>query len=304
MRNELDARGRQAAANLKDAIANAKLASTPPGTPTRRRLLGAVLRPAWIVALLMLGSAVGVAMVLDSSPPATTLPPATTSTTVITTSTEAAPVVTEPAPPTTAAVIPIAPTTTEARDTKPPILEIISPEDGAELAEKKITFAGVTEPGARVFAGKYEADVDSSGEWHIVLVLSEGKNTARFVARDPAGNESEASVTVFYAVPTTTTTITEPTTSTTEKQPAEFSANAAYGSCSDTPPFDVYYGTGEPGSLVQITSEYGSGSVEVGENGQWEKKVFFETAPADTTFVVHVFDAYGREANFEFIYTP
>ncbi|MGA7282060.1 MAG: hypothetical protein WBZ40_09775, partial [Acidimicrobiia bacterium] len=88
------------------------------------------------------------------------------------------------------------------------------------------------------------------------------------------------------------------------KQPAEFSAHASYGSCSTTPPFDVYYGTGEPGSLVQITSEYGSGSVEVGENGQWEKKVFFETAPADTTFVVHVSDSYGREANFEFIYTP
>ncbi|MGA7228243.1 MAG: hypothetical protein WBZ45_08550 [Acidimicrobiia bacterium] len=302
MRNELDARGRQAAANLKDAIANAKLASNPPGTPTRRRLLGAVLRPAWIVALLMLGSAVGVAMVLDSTPAKTTLPPTTTSTTVITTSTEAAPVVTEPAPPTTAAVVPIAPTTTtEPRDTEPPILEITSPEEGAELAEKKITFAGVTEPGARVFAGKYEADVAKSGEWHIVLVLSEGKNTARFIARDPAGNESEASVTVYYAVPTT---ITEPTTSTTEKQPAEFSAHASYGSCSTTPPFDVYYGTGEPGSLVQITSEYGSGSVEVGENGQWEKKVFFETAPAATTFVVHVSDSYGREANFEFIYTP
>ncbi len=206
------------------------------------------------------------------APASQELPPATTST-ILTTSTEAAPVVTEPAPPTTAAVVPIAPTTTtEPRDTEPPILEITFPEEGAELAEKKITFAGVTEPRARVFAGKYEADVAKSGEWHIVLVLSEGKNTARFVARDPAGNESEASVTVYYAGPTTTTTITEPTTSTTEKQPAEFSAHASYGSCSTTPPFDVYYGTGEPGSLVQITSEYGSGPVEVGETANGRRR--------------------------------
>ncbi len=303
MRNDLDARGREAAAKLRAAIETAELSSVAPGSTTRRRVLGFVLRPAWAVALLMLGSAVGVALVMDTSPPTTTIP-AVTTTTIVTTTTEADAVTTEPTPPTTAVVVPVAPTTTEARDTEPPLLEVTSPENGAEFAEKKITFAGVTEPGARVFAGKYEADVAKSGEWHIVLVLAEGKNVARFVARDVAGNESEASVTVYYAIPTTTTTTTEPTTSTTEKKPAEFSANASYGSCSETPPFDVYYGSGEPGSLVQITSEYGSTSVEVGANGQWEKKVFFETAPPDTTFVVHVTDEFDRQANFEFTYTP
>jgi hypothetical protein len=303
MSNDLDARARLAATNLKAAVSAAELSSVPPGTTTHRRLLVAVFRPAWIMALLLIGSAVGVAMVLDSSPTLRPVPPVSTPTIVSPTiPSTAAP---EPAPPTTAAAaVPVAPaSTTVGQDTEPPLLEITSPENGAELEEKTITFAGVTEPAARVFAGKYEADVDSAGNWHIVLVLSEGSNVARFVARDPAGNESEASVTVYYVVPTTTTT-TETTTTTTEKELAEFTANATFGSCSETPSYDVYYGTGEPGSLVQITSEYGSGSVEVGENGEWEKKVFFETAPPDEPFVVRVSDEFGRQKEFEFVYTP
>ena len=304
MSRDLDARARQAAANLKAGIAAAALASAPPGKTTRRRVISAVLRPAWIVALLLLGSAVAAAMVVDSVPASTTVPPATT-TTILTASTAAPAAVIEPSPPTVVPVVPVvpvAPTTTAARDTEPPLLEITSPEDGAEFAKKTITFAGVTEPGARVVAGKYEAEVEPSGEWHIVLVLGEGKTVARFIARDAAGNESEASVTVYYVTPTTTPT--EPTTTTTVKELAEFSANSTFGSCSETPPYDVYYGTGEPGSLVQITSEYGSGSLEVGENGEWEKKVFFETAAPGKTFVVLVSDEFGRKASFEFVYNP
>lgn len=301
MSRDLDTRARRAAGNLKAVMSEAELSSVAPGTPARRRILLAILRPAWIIALLLIGSAVGVAMVLDSSPTPTTEAPVATTTVVVTT-TVAPTVTTEPAPPTTAAaVVPVAPTTTVAADTEPPLLEVTSPEDGAELEEKTITFAGVTEPGARVFAGKYEADVDSEGNWDIVLILGEGKTVARFVARDAAGNESEASVTVYYVPPTTTTT--EPT-KTTEPELAAFTANQTYGSCSETPPYDVFYGSGQPGSWIDITSEYGSAELQVGENGQWERKVFFETAPAGTPFGVRIADQYGRVAEFEFVYTP
>ncbi|MGD2102527.1 MAG: hypothetical protein PVG83_09865 [Acidimicrobiia bacterium] len=304
MSRDLDTRARQAAAGLKAAVSEAELTSVAPGMTTRRRLAVAILRPAWIVALLLIGSAVGVAMVLDSSPTPTTAPPPPT--TIVTT--PATVVTTVPstiAPPTTAAaVVPVAPTsTTVAPDTEPPLLEITSPEDGAEFEEKKITFSGITEPGARVFAGQYEADVDSSGEWHIVLILSEGSNVARFVARDSAGNESEASVTVYYVTPTTTTT--EPETTTTEKELAEFSANSMYEFCSDFPPFNVYYGTGEPGSWVEISSEYGSAEVVVAENGEWEKTVVFsEETPPDEPFGVRISDQYGRVKEFQFVYKP
>ncbi len=293
MSRDLDTRARQAAAGLKAVMEKAELTSTPPMAPTPKRgMFVAGLRPALVVGLLAIGSAVGVALMLDSTP----APPATTTTIAVTT-TQAPVTTTVPAGPTTIFVAPVAPvtTTTVAPDLEPPDLVITSPENGAHFSEKTITFAGITEPGARVFAGKYEADVDSEGNWSIVLILSEGANKASFTARDEAGNESEASVTVFYDVETTTTTVNEL---------AKFTAEATYGSCSLTPPYDVYHGTGEPGSLVTITSEYGSGSVEVGLEGGWEKQVFFETAPPNVTFVVTVIDEFGRQAQFEFVYLP
>lgn len=312
MPNDFEARARRATANLKSLVANAELSSSVPvAQPTRHPMVG-FLRPAWVAVLLVIGSAVAVALVLDSSPtptaPPTPIPATSTTTTAAVTTT----VTTEPVTPTTAVVAPPAPTKTAppttAPDVEPPPIRITSPEDGATLSEKTITFAGITEPGARVFAGRYEADVDAGGEWRIILVLSEGANTARFLARDPAGNESEASITVHYVPPTTTTT--EPTATTDkpdpepEPTPVEFTASAVYGSCSETPPYDVYYGTGQPGTLVQITSEHGSASTEVGEEGQWEVKLIFEGAPPGVPFVVRAFDAFDHVREFEFVYTP
>ena len=294
MGRDLDARGRQAAAGLKAAVAAAELTSRPPVGAKRSRPLVAVLRPAIIIALLLIGTAIGVALVGDSAPPITTTAPP-----VDTTLAAIVPVQPETAPPTTAYVPPAQTTTSTVEvDTEPPHLEITSPEEGAIFEVKTVTFRGVTEPGASVFSGPWEAEVEESGEWHIVLILSEGSNVARFNARDAAGNESTASIRVHYepAKPTTTTTIKE--------EPAEFSAFATFGSCSETPPYDIYYGTGEPGSLITISSEHGSATVEVNEEGNWEKKVFFETAPANKPFIVTISDDLGRSKKFEFVYQP
>ena len=293
MSRDLDSRGRSAAAGLKAAVEAADLTSRPPVAVKRSRPLAAVLRPAIIIALLLIGTAIGVALVGESAPPATTtLPPVDTTIAVV------VPVEPEPAAPTTAYVPPTNATTatTIEADAEPPHLEITSPEEGARFEVKTVTFQGVTEPGARVFAGPWEAEVEESGEWHIVLILSEGSNLAKFTATDDAGNESTASVTVHYDPPTTTTTI--------EKEPAEFSAFATFGSCSETPPYDIYYGTGEPGSVITIDSEYGSASVEVNKEGNWEKKVIFETAPPNTPFMVTISDEFGRSKKFEFVYQP
>lgn len=299
MGRDLDARGRRAAANLKAVMERTELTAVMPGTAKPRRPFFLALRPALIVGLLVVSSAVGVALVRDSDPPPPVVLDSTTTTSVATTT--APTTTTTPAPTTTVYVVP-APSTvgTVGADTEPPLLEITSPEDGAEFREKTLTFEGVTEPGARVFAGEHEAEVDAAGEWHIVLVLSEGSNVARFVARDAAGNESQAAVTVHYVFEKSVTT----TTTTFKEELAAFAAYSQFGSCSESPPYDVYYGTGQPGSVVEITSEYGSGSVEVGEKGKWEKKVLFEGAPADRPFVVRVRDQFGREASFEFVYLP
>lgn len=294
MSRDLDARGRNAASGLKSAVQAAELTSTAPVPVRARRPLVAVLRPAIVLALLLVGAAVGVAVVRDSSPPATTVPAVVPSSVGEPAESLAEP---EPVTPTTAYVPPTttAPPTTVAPDTEAPHLEITSPEDGATLEKEAVTFEGITEPGARVFSGRWEAEVSESGEWHIVLILSEGANTARFTAKDASGNESEASITVHYAPKTTTTTV---------KELAEFKAYATFGSCAETPPYDIYHGKGEPGSMVFITSEYGSGSVEVNAEGHWEKKVIFESAPENETFVVTVSDEFGRSKQFEFIHEP
>ena len=186
-------------------------------------------------------------------------------------------------------------TTTEA-DTTPPHLEITAPKNDERFEVDVIEFRGITEPGATVFAGQYEADVDDGGNWAIVLVLSPGANGARFVATDAAGNQAEARVTVHYDVPTTTTTTKAP------KEEIKFTANSVYGSCEETPPFDVYWGTAPPGTPIYIESAYGSGSTQANSKGDWEVKVYFPEAPAEKVFTVKVKDDKGQKFYFEFIH--
>ena len=176
-------------------------------------------------------------------------------------------------------------------DTEPPAIAVTSPKAGATLGEKIIRFEGTTEPGATVAAGKYEADVDGAGNWGITLVLSPGGNRARFTATDSAGNAATASITVYYEPPE------EP------KPPKEheFSAYSTFGECALDPPYDVYYGTADPGEKITITSEYGGGTVNADAEGNWELKVFFPEAPYDKTFHVKVKDTKGNLKKFDFV---
>jgi hypothetical protein len=196
-----------------------------------------------------------------------------------------------------------APTTTEAPtttlDTTAPGLTITSPEDDAHFEEKTVTFSGITEPGATVVAGgKWEAPVNAEGHWSIQLVLSAGANGASFVATDAAGNESTARITVHLDVPEEEPPPEEPPP---PEEGVAFTAFSTYGSCEETPPYDIYHGTADPGTTVTITSEYGSGSVSANGSGNWEKKVFFPEAPYGQTFVVTVKDHNGKKKQFEFV---
>jgi hypothetical protein len=184
----------------------------------------------------------------------------------------------------------------EPADTTPPEIAVTSPTDGATLTERVATFKGTTEPGARVMSGPYEANVSADGRWSIRLVLREGRNGARFTAIDEAGNEAVARITVLY----------EPEEPIKDDPPPEvkFTASATYGSCSFTPPYDVYFGTAQPGTVVTITSPYGGGTTEADAEGRWEKKVFFAEAPIGETFLVTVKDRSGSKKKFEFTALP
>ncbi|MCI0544601.1 MAG: hypothetical protein L0Z49_09200 [Actinobacteria bacterium] len=180
--------------------------------------------------------------------------------------------------------------TEEKPDTEPPDLEILFPEDGQHFEEKTIAYEGVTEPGARVFAGNYEADVDEEGHWRIVLILSPGGNQTTFKAYDAAGNEATDTVKAFYDAPE------EPK----DDVSGEFTANQKFGSCSETPPYDVWYGTGEPGTTVYIASEYGSGSTVIGEGGHWDLKVHFFEMPCNQTIEVVLETDAGHRKVYDF----
>lgn len=216
------------------------------------------------------------------------------------------PSTTEAPPPTTTmtsttVTAEVAPPTTEA-DTTPPPLAITTPKPDERFESDVLEFRGTTEPGATVVAGQYQATVDGEGNWSIVLILSPGANGARFVATDAAGNQAAAGVTVHYDVPETTTTTTTEPPKDPPKEEVEFTAHSVYGSCEESPPFDVYWGTAPPGTPIYVESEYGSGSTEANGNGDWELRVYFPEAPGDKEFTVKVKDNKGHKFAFGFKY--
>lgn len=173
---------------------------------------------------------------------------------------------------------------------------ILWPEDGSYHEKANVVFEGEASAGARVFAGPYEATVDGKGHWRIELILRAGANRAVIKAEDAKGNVAEDSITAWLDIKE------EPKKEEPKDDPVnvEFSAQQQYGTCGEEVPYDVFWGTTTPNSVVEISSPYGSARVEVGEKGHWEKKVFFETAPRGQSFAVTVYAENGSKT-FEFI---
>jgi len=192
-------------------------------------------------------------------------------------------------------------------DVTPPQITIVSPDDGTHTTRSSISVTGFVEDGARV-SGPTDGPVDvgSDGVWQANVQLDIGENRVVFTAIDNAGNFATAAIIVHRdSPPTTTTTKPSDTTTTTTEAPSwEFTAHKTYGTCSDTPPYDIYYGTGKPGTEISVTSEYGGGGTVIAENGEWSVKVFFAEAPANEGFIVKVYHFDGAKKTFEFTYTP
>ncbi len=172
----------------------------------------------------------------------------------------------------------------EPADSTPPKLVITSPKDGAHFGENKLKYSGVTEPGARVFAGEWEADVFDNGEWQIVLILSPGKNITTFRAQDEAGNVAKATITAHLDV--------------SEK---EFSAHQKYGTNSD--PWEKFSGTGPPGTVIELLSKYGNARM-VSEGSEWYLKLHFEGLQEATSFPIVLEASTGHRMEFTFTYKP
>ena len=86
---------------------------------------------------------------------------------------------------------------------------------------------------------------------------------------------------------------TEPTepkpTEPTEPEPVwPWSAHQAYGSSSDSPPSDVFYGTAKPGAKIVIEANWGRAVGYANEEGQWEIHISFPESPIGEAFKVWV----------------
>lgn len=171
---------------------------------------------------------------------------------------------------------------------EPPTLKILHPENGAKVDDEKMVFEGTTTPGARVFAGPWEADVNADGVWRIVLILDAGTQTAKFHAESDGG-VAEAAVTVTRIVPDVPKE--EPKEEEKPKEDEhqyELVAHQVYGVCEEALPYDVFWGETKPGATVLVWSEYGSAETVAGPEGGWELRVDFPEAPYGVEFQVKV----------------
>jgi Glucodextranase, domain B len=187
---------------------------------------------------------------------------------------------------------------TEA-DTTPPDFGITNPENGAHTDDEVFTFKGHVEPGATVTRGRWTANQEGE-HWSMGLVLSPGKNVVGFIATDAAGNASDAAVTIYYDPPQPKEQPKDQPKE--EPRHVEWSAHQQYGSCDESPPYDVFWGTASPGATVWIASPYGGKTVEANGDGHWEAKVHFTEVPAGKYFEV-VIEGDGHRNVFGFTYT-
>ena len=179
-------------------------------------------------------------------------------------------------------------TTTEVRDEEPPRLEITSPDSGAVTNRSHILIKGVTEPGAKVSIGDQRVEVGEEGHWRIEVKLREGRNEIVVVARDAAGNTSEASIVVVYE----------------KKKDVRFTAKQKFEVSMEEKPYEVFWGTAPPGSGIVARSEYGVEDARANDDGKWELKLRLNELPPNTKIKINVSSTTGGEKTFSFKWVP
>lgn len=192
------------------------------------------------------------------------------------------------------------PKTEPVKDTTPPSLILFAPEKGSRVVEPVVTVKGAAETGSMVKVNGERVATDDRGRFQRDVKLWPGRNVLTIKAYDAAGNRTVIEAAVYYDAP-----VVEPKP---EPKPEvdlkDFTANQKFGSSSQTPPYDIFFGTGKPGSAVKVKSEYGYVYTTIGEDGTWEVKLFFEGLDAGRTIPVWVKLDGIVVKEFHFTYTP
>lgn len=81
----------------------------------------------------------------------------------------------------------------------PPLLEIISPEEGALIKKNpEIEIKGKVAPTSKVTINDHQAILDNEGNFSYPVKLQEGKNVFVVVCTDPAQNQTEKELIVHF----------------------------------------------------------------------------------------------------------
>jgi hypothetical protein len=167
------------------------------------------------------------------------------------------------------------PKVTEPRTTEP---KLTAPDN----TEPKVTEPKVTEPKA--------TEPPSTGETEPPKPIDPPATAPK--STEPKTTEPKTTEPKPTNPPSTEPKPTDPpVTGPTTTKPAEtgsWSAYQSYGFCEEDPPFEVFYGTAQPGAVVNVSSDFGGGSTAANESGQWELTVYFSGAPLNQKFKVWV----------------
>ena len=83
----------------------------------------------------------------------------------------------------------------------------------------------------------------------------------------------------------------------------DFTAHQKYGSCGEAIPYDVFWGTEDPGTKIFVESRFGSATTKANEHGEWEIRVEFPNAPFGEPFDVVIESNDGGREVFTFTRT-
>jgi len=161
----------------------------------------------------------------------------------------------------------------------------------SDSPEPYALFSGAADPGTIVSAtseyGSAGLVVGESGEWALELRLDDPPPGVEFPIVLAVGDQ------VF----------TFGFTSLWDPEAVDITAHQTYGASDDAHPYEKFFGTGPPGTVVTAISDYGAVDTTAGEHGQWSIVLWFEGAPEGDGFPVTV--TVGDEVfTFSFVWLP
>ncbi len=171
----------------------------------------------------------------------------------------------------------------------PQVVAITSPTDGATVLEaSSVLVKGEATPGLAVLVNGMAVDWTDSSHWKVLIPLNAG-----WTGITAKGYQGDTKVAIHTIEVHRGEIVVVP-----------FTVTQMYGSCSENPPYETFYGTATPNGKVWVQSPYGEKTVHADGAGNFEVTIHFEGVPSGKTFEISVKDYEKHEYQyFPFTYT-